>query len=195
MKSPQYLASLIIILGYLLPVESAAQCANAMMLRSLDTLVMGIGNDSYTFNAKQFNPATGTLVAVVVKTNVSLGYAFRAENLASSSRSVAVGVGRYDYLVGGVLTNGYYANGIQKSYGPYTMGPADADAGSGSDFFEVPAFSFVSGTNVINDSITSSVVGFLGTGNIAFSYFPSTYSTIPADLSYSFSAVDTPGFQ
>ena len=53
---------------------------------------------------------------------------------------------------------------------------------------------FLSSNNVINDSITTSVAGFLGYGTLPFTYYPSTYSVIPSNLTYSFAANDTTRF-
>ncbi|MBS1934528.1 MAG: choice-of-anchor E domain-containing protein, partial [Bacteroidetes bacterium] len=136
-----------------------------------DTLATGTGNDNYSFTVPQFNPSTGTLVAVVIKTNVSIGYSFEAENTTNSSRSVSIGVGRYDYLSSPALSNSNYASGTQKTYGPYTLGKSDGVPNSGTDYLAKGPFSFLSNTVIINDSIISSVASFLGTGTVNFGYY------------------------
>ncbi len=178
----------------LLPVVIKAQCINTVKSLSFDTLVNGSGNDSYSFNTPQFNPSLGTLIAVTVKTTVSIAYGFQVENNTSSSRSVTIGVGRYDYLGSSALTNSYYANGVQKNYGPYTLGAANATPNSGPDYLAKAPFTFLKNTAVINDSITASVTGFMGYGTVPFVYYPSTYSVIPSNLTYTFTAVDTTKF-
>jgi hypothetical protein len=180
--------------GMLVPVSINAQCSGTLKSVSYDTLVMGTGNDTYSFNASQFNPSLGTLVAVSLKTRVSVGYSFEAENVTSGTRAVTIGIGRYDYLVNPVLANGYYANGTQKNYGPYTLGASDGVAGSGVDYIEKAPFAFLNGDIVINDSITTAVAGFLGYGVVSFDYYPSTYSIIPSNLAYVFTANDTTRF-
>ena len=99
MKLVRTLCLLVVLLpAMLLPVKMRAQCTNSFRSFTYDTLVNGTGNNSYNFTAPQFNPSSGTLVSVVIKTNISIGYSFQAENNTSSSRSVTIGVGRYDYL-------------------------------------------------------------------------------------------------
>jgi hypothetical protein len=168
------------------------QCTILTMRSAVhDTLVTGTGNDNYNFTVPQFNPAVGTLVSVVVKTKVSVGYSFQAENTTNGSRSISIGVGRYDYLSSTALSNSNYASSMQKTYGPYTVGKSDGVSNSGPDYIAKGPFSFLSNTIIINDSITSSVANFLGTGVVAFGYYPSTYSTIPQNLTYTFNASDT----
>src|SRR5579871_1068146 len=148
------------------------QCTILTMKSSVhDTLVTGSGNDNYSFTIPQFNPSAGTLVSVVIKTNVSIGYSFQAENTTNSSRSVSIGVGRYDYLTSSALSNSNYASGTQKTYGPYTLGKSDGVSNSGTDYLAKGPFSFLSNTVIINDSIISSVANFLGTGTVNFGYY------------------------
>ena len=169
-----------------------AQCTSLTLhSTSYDTLIKGTGNNNYSLTVPKFNPVTGTLIAVVIKTNVSVGYSFEAENTLSSSRSLSIGVGRYDYLSSAALTNSYTASGTQKTYGPYSFGPADATTGSGADYISKGPFSFLSNVVVINDSITTSTANFLGAGTVNFGYYPSTYSSIPQNLTYNFQANDT----
>jgi hypothetical protein len=158
---------------------------------SYDTLVKGTGNDNYGLTIPKFNPSTGTLVSVVIKTSVSVGYSFQAENTLNSSRSLSIGVGRYDYLSSVALTNSYTASGTQKTYGPFSFGATDATNGSGADYVAKGPFSFLSNTVVVNDSITTSTANFLGAGTVNFGYYPSTYSSIPQNLTYNFQANDT----
>ena len=184
----------ILILMRILPATVNAQCTGSLKTLSYDTLVIGTGNGSYNFSTPQFNPSLGTLMSISIKTNVSVGFGFQVENLLTSSRSVTIGVNRYDYISSPVLSNSYFANSIQKNYGPYSLGAANAVAGSGSDYMVKTPFAFLNGNTVINDSIISSITGFMGYGNLAFSYYPSTYSVIPSNLVYSFTANDTARF-
>jgi len=169
-----------------------AQCTSFTTKSVLyDTAVSGTGNDNYSFTSPQFDPSLGTLISVVIKTNVSIGYSFQAENTSNSSRSVNIGVGRYDYLSSAALSNSNFAGSVDKTYGPYSLAASDGSMGSGADYIANGPFSFLNHAVVINDSITSSTANFLGTGTVQFDYFPSTYSTIPQNLTYNFSATDT----
>ncbi|MBS1934527.1 MAG: T9SS type A sorting domain-containing protein [Bacteroidetes bacterium] len=181
--------------GIVSPCLLPAQCTSfTTKTATYDTTVRGMGNDNFSFNMPLFNPSAGTLISVVIKTNVSVGYSFQAENTSNTSRSINIGVGRYDYLSGAALSNSNFAGNIQSTYGPYNLAASDGVSNSGSDYIANGPFSFLNHAIVLNDSITSSTANFLGSGTVHFDYFPSTYSSIPQNLTYNFSATDTVQF-
>jgi hypothetical protein len=189
------LISLLCLTAFLLPLISDAQCSAGLTKTiSFDTVVTGTGNNNYNFTTPQFSPATGTLIAVVIKTKVSIGLGFHAENTDNSSRSVNIGAGRYDYLSCPALYNSFYAGSVQKNYGPYSLAASDGVPNSGDDYLAVSPFPFLQNEIVLSDSIITSIENFLGYGNVDFGYYPSTYSVIPQNLSYNFSANDTMHF-
>ncbi len=174
------------------PAGAEAQC-NAATMKTLkyDTVFTGTGNDYFNPLIPSFDPSLGDLKAIVIKSVVSIGYGFQVENNGTGARTFNIGVGRNDYIGNNALDNGYVFNSTQKNYGPYTLAAKDGVPNAGPDFLAVGPFSFLGNYTAINDSITSSVSPFLGTGIQSFDYFPTTYSIVPSGLTYTFTASDT----
>jgi hypothetical protein len=82
-----------------------------------------------------------------------------------------------------------------QNFGPYNLNATDGVSGSGSDYIS-HAKTMLLSNYVINDSIISNVVPFIGTNYAVFNYNPATIATVGGGASYSFtsSASDTMHF-
>jgi hypothetical protein len=124
-----------------------------------------------------------------------LQYAFQLENNSHSAATCTVGIGRNDYIGSSALSSPLTNMGnILKNYGPYSLGASDGVAGSGTDYISVPQFSVLNNYTDINDSITAGIGGFLGTGNVEFDYFTTTYNNVSSIYTYKATANDVISF-
>jgi hypothetical protein len=169
-------------LELIIPAGAKAQCTFATSHSiTHDTVFTGTGNDYFNPLIPQFDPAIGDLSAIVIKSTVSLKYGFQIENTGSAAATPTIGVVRNDYLFGS----------IQKNYGPYSLAASNGVPNSGPDFVTQTPFQFLNHYTVVNDSISTGVAPFLGTGTMSYDYYPTTYSIVPSGLTYTFNANDT----
>lgn len=161
-----------------------AQCADPLQSVTLDTTVTGVGNANHTFTFPQFNASLGTLVEVVIRTEVTLRYSFELENReAVAINNYRVQVVRNDEFSGSTIpvpiTNNY-----QRTYGPYSLGAYDGVPGSGSDYVSVgPVYAL---NHQVVDSRLHNTADFLGSGTVSMDYTASTYSIVFGSVNYNF---------
>jgi hypothetical protein len=177
------------------PLLTHAQCTGGFKSVTYNQVIPGTGNDSHSIIVPQFDPAKGSLVAVTIKSVISLQYAFQLENNSQTAVTYNVGIGRNDYIGSSALvapaTN---MNNILKNYGPYALAASNGISGSGPDFVSVPAMTILNNYDDIDDSITAGTAGFLGTGNVTFNYFTTTYYDLTGNYTFNFTASDVINF-
>jgi hypothetical protein len=177
------------------PQSSAAQCSGILKSVSYNSVISGTGNDSHTIDIPQFDPSKGTLVAVKITSVVSLKYAFQLENNNASATSYSVQLGRNDFISSSALPSPVSnMNNIHQNYGPYALGASNGVSGSGPDYISVPQFTVLNNYLDINDSITTSVANFLGSGTVEFDYFTTTYYNITGNYAFANTAADNINF-
>jgi hypothetical protein len=180
--------------GIFLPASSYSQC-NALRSVSYNTITPGTGNDAHSFNVPQFDPAKGTLVAIKISSFISLQYAFQLENNNHSSTNYTVCIGRNDFISTSALSSPVSNMGhILQNYGPYALAASDGVTGSGPDHISVPQFSVLNNYADINDSITNGITNFIGTGNVEFDYFTTTYYNLTGNYTFTPTVNDTTNF-
>jgi type IX secretion system substrate protein len=155
-----------------------AQCGNTLQSVTYDTSIVGTGNDSHVFTLSQFDPSIGTLVSAKINSTVSLNYGFTLKNVEGVQRNFSVSVGRYDNFTSSALSTPY-SNLIDTSIGDFLLNPGDS--------ITKPPYTILSRYSQ-NDSITSSVVNFLGNGTVAFNYTPITYTNLTGSNIYYYAA-------
>jgi hypothetical protein len=166
--------------------QSFAQCSSSLKSISYNTVLKGTGNNSWGFLLPQFNPLQGTLIAVNISATISVRYAFTLENNTNSAVGYNVNVERHDSINSSSLSSPIN-NLIFKNYGPYNLNPTDGTNGSGLDYTNQGPINLLS-NYVLDDSIVSNVVLFLGTGNAMFAYNPATTATVSGSTNYNFNA-------
>ncbi|HEX4374667.1 MAG TPA: choice-of-anchor E domain-containing protein, partial [Puia sp.] len=163
-----------------------AQCSASLKNISYSTVLNGTGNNSWGFLFPQFNPAQGTLIAVSIKANISLGYSFSIENNSASSATYNVSVKRRDSISSSDLSSSLN-NITSQNFGSYNLNASDGVTGSGLDFAS-QGKTMLLNNYFINDSIISNVVPFIGTNHAVFNYNPATIATISGGASYNFTS-------
>jgi type IX secretion system substrate protein len=168
-----------------------AQCGSGLQSKSYSVVLTGTGNNVWGFSIPQFNPSIGTLVAVDIKSAVSVNYSFNLENNDDVAVAYTAVIERDDFIQSAALHTPVYKSVIQ-NFGPYTLAASDGIPGSGPDYISQGPIAFLN-NYIINDSITDAVAGFFGLGSASFSYIPSTYvfANGGADYSLSGTAADT----
>ena len=171
-----------------------AQCSASLKNVSYNTVLNGTGNNSWGFLFPQFNPSQGTLIAVSIKANISLGYSFSLENNSASSVVYNVSVKRSDSISSSNLSSPLN-NITSQNYGSFNLSASDGVSGSGSDHTS-QVKTMLLNNFLISDSVISNVVPFIGTSYAVFNYNPATITTVSGSSSYSFtsSANDTMHF-
>lgn len=171
-----------------------AQCSASLKNISYSNVLNGTGNNSWGFLFPQFNPSQGTLVAITIKATISVGYSFNLENNSAVSAVYNVSINRRDSISSSNLSSPL--NNINtQNFGPYNLSASDGMAGSGLDFAS-QGKTMLLNNYVINDSIISNVVPFIGTNHTVFNYNPATIASVSGGAGYSFtsSANDTMHF-
>jgi type IX secretion system substrate protein len=153
-------------------VHAKAQCASSLQTTSYNIYLTGSGNNRWGFSMPQFDPSVGTLVAVDIRSVVSVYAIFQLSNTGIVQDTYNLMAGRNDSIsvtaLASPITNNYSRN-----YGPYNLLPGQDTVGAGTNLYP-EQFSLLS-HYAINDSVTSSVVGFLGSGYVTFAYIPNSY--------------------
>jgi hypothetical protein len=165
--------------------QSFAQCSSSLKSITYNTVLKGTGNNSWGFLLPQFNPALGTLIAVNISATISVRYAFTLENNSSSAVAYTVNVNRRDSINSSTLS-APVNNWTYKTYGPFNLNATDGTTGSGSDYTNQGPLTLLN-NYILNDSIVSYVVPFLGTSNAVFVYNPATTAAVAGGADYSFS--------
>jgi hypothetical protein len=163
-----------------------AQCSASLKNVSYSTVLNGTGNNSWGFLFPQFDPSQGTLIAVSIKANISLGYSFSLENNSASSVTYNVSVKRRDSISSSDLSSPLN-NITSQNYGSFNLNASDGVSGSGSDHAS-HVKTMLLNNFLINDSVTSNVVPFIGTSYAVFNYNPATITTVTGSSSYSFTS-------
>ncbi len=164
---------------------SFAQCSSSLKSISYNTVLKGTGNNSWGFLLPQFNPVQGTLIAVNISATISVRYAFTLENNATGAVAYTVNVNRRDSISSSTLSSPVN-NWTYKTYGPFNLSATDGTTGSGSDYTNQGPVTLLN-NYILNDSIVSNVVPFLGTSNAVFDYNPATTASVAGGANYSFS--------
>ena len=165
--------------------QSFAQCSSSLKSISYNTVLKGTGNNSWGFLLPQFNPIQGTLIAVKISATISVRYAFTLENNTTNVIAYNVNVKRRDSINSSSLSSPIN-NWTIKNYGPYNLNATDGTSGSGLDYTNQGPITLLN-NYILNDSIVSNVVAFLGTSNAVFDYNPATTATVSGGANYSFS--------
>ncbi len=149
-----------------------AQCSLASSQSvSYNISLIGTGNNAWGFAFPQFDPSVGTLMSVDIKAVISVGAKFQMQNAGSVQDVYTVTSTRNDTISISALS-APLTNTTSVSKGPFTLQPGDDTVGAGTNASS-KYFPLLS-SHIINDSITSSVVGFLGTGFVIFDNTPKT---------------------
>jgi hypothetical protein len=130
----------------------------------------------------QFSPAQGTLVAVVIKSVISVNENFQLENTGSSPASFTVNSSRSDDIAISAMSSPITYN-YSAAEGPYTLAAGADTVGAGTN--ASPQYFALVSSHTIYDSITSAVVNFLGTGYVVFTNNPVTSATVTGGADYS----------
>ncbi len=145
-----------------------AQCSSGFSTRTYDTALTSNGFGTYTINAPQFSPDSGTLVSVKVSAIVSSQYGFTLKNASGTDASYSLTLGQDDQITGNSLSSPY-SNVMSQLINSYALTPGQAVTES--------PFVFLN-NHVSSDSITSNVAPFLGYGTIPLSYLSFTYTDL-----------------
>ncbi len=175
----------IVLFVILFPSHLNAQCATVLKSKTYNVLLNGTGNNSWGFLFPQFDPSVGTLVAVDIKSIVSVNVNFQLQNDGSSADSYSLQVGRDDDISVSSLVSPI-SNFYSTNNGPYNLQAGQDTVGAGTT--ASPQFFPLLSSYLINDSIVSDVVGFLGTGYVTFNYNPVTYVTVATGSNYNLSS-------
>jgi hypothetical protein len=158
-----------------------SQCGATLKSTSYNILSNGTGNNLWGFSLPQFDPAVGTLVAVDIKSIVSVNAKFSLYNLSGNQDNFAVVAGRNDIITVNALSTPV-TNSFSQNYATYNLGASQDTVGAGT--VANPQFFSLLNSYVINDSVITSVAGFLGHGYVSFNYQPQTYVSVTSGSSY-----------
>jgi hypothetical protein len=156
----------------------SAQCTNNLLVRTYDTVISGPGYGTYQFSFPQWTIDSGLLVAVKVRTSVNLQYGYSLKNTDVTEGTYDVLLGRLDRFSSPALTAAY-SNTNEQQIGSYNLNPGDQVTQA-----PIPV------NYVSTDSISGNTAPFVGGGTVAFTYKPTTYTSIQMTntVSYGFHA-------
>ena len=160
--------------------QSNAQCGSPNKI-SYHVTLSGTGNNSWGFVFPQFDPSVGTLVAVDIRSEISVNVNFQLFNIGASADTYTVLAGRNDNLTVSALSSPI-SNAYPVDYGPYILQAGQDTVGAGS--VSSPQFFSLMSDYVVNDSINSAVAGFLGTSWVVFNNNPYTYTSVISGSNY-----------
>lgn len=172
--------------GIMLQLSSAGQSpsrngkSQMLLSRTYDTLVSGNGYGNYKLNFSQWDPRSGKLVGVRIRTLATAQYQFTLKNPNSQSDTFTVKVGREDKISGDAMTRPYNRTT------DYMIGSFLLDSGASQSRDPYTLLDNYSSTDSIKDNFGS----FLGTGKLQFTYSAITWSNVLANykLSYYYNA-------
>jgi len=99
--------------------QSNAQCGSPNKI-SYHVTLSGTGNNSWGFVFPQFDPSVGTLVAVDIRSEISVNVNFQLFNIGASADTYTVLAGRNDNLTVSALSSPI-SNAYPVDYGPYIL--------------------------------------------------------------------------
>ena len=171
-----------------------AQCDSNVQSLAYDTSVSGSANDYYQFNFPRFDPTMGTLLDVEINTRMTLRYNFMLENRENTTINYRVRVQRDDEISSEALP-APQINSFQKNYGVYKLAGNDGNNGTGPDYVESGMIYPMENYSYHNKYYNTA--DFMGSGNVGFDYYSSTYSIVFGSMNYNFNANadDTLNFQ
>ncbi|HLK30130.1 MAG TPA: T9SS type A sorting domain-containing protein [Puia sp.] len=158
-----------------------AQCATGLQQQSYNIVLNGTGNNTWGFSFPQFDPSIGTLVAVDINSVVSVNMKFEIANIGSSADNYNVLASRNDDISISSLVMPI-SNSFSQNFGPYSL-QATQDTIVDGPISSQHFFSLLNNYK-INDSISSAVAGFLGTGYVSFNYYPSSGVSVTSGSNY-----------
>lgn len=161
-----------------------AQCVSPLESVTFDTTVTGAGNAYHTFTFPKFDASLGTLVEVVIRSEVTLRYRFELENReAVAINNYRVRVVRDDEISGNTIPVPITHN-YQRNYGPYALAAYDGVPGSGSDYISLgPVYAM---NHQVTQSTLYNTADYLGAGTVSMDYMASTYSIVFGSVNYNF---------
>jgi Secretion system C-terminal sorting domain len=173
-------ACLTIGLAISLHVAAQAQCnASTLSTTTYDTALTSNGFAIYNLNFPQFNPDSGTLVAVRLTANVNSQYGFTLRNADSVATTYTLTLGQQD-LISGPQLSVPYSNVTTQSMGNYSLN-------SNQSVTKTP-FNLL--TNYVASDTVTAISPFLGASQVSLSYQSFTFSNLSAvnNASYYYSA-------
>ena len=160
------------------------QCSSGMQKSSYDIYLNGSGNNSWGFSIPKFDPSKGTLIAVEINSVVSVLMNYQLSNEGAVPDVYKLLATRFDSISSTALTTPL-TNIVSQNQGPFNLLSNQDTVGAGT--VASPQFFSLMSAYSINDSITTSVAGFLGTGYLSFAYSPRTYISITSGSNYGIS--------
>jgi len=163
-----------------LHVAAKAQCnASTLSTTTYDTALTSNGFAIYNLGFPQFNPDSGTLVAVRLTATVNSQYGFTLRNADSVATSYALTLGQQDMISGPQLSVPY-SNVTTQSMGSYSLD-------SNQSMTKTP-FNLL--TNYVATDTVKAISPFLGAGQVSLNYQSFTFSNLNAvnNAAYYYSA-------
>src|ERR1700722_4721982 len=173
-------ACLTIGLAISLHVAAQAQCsASTLSTTTYDTALTSNGFALYNLNFPQFNPDSGTLVAVRLIATVHSQYGFTLRNADSVATTYTLMLGQQD-LISGPQLSVPYSNITTQSMGNYSLN-------SNQSVTKTP-FNLL--TNYVASDTVTAISPFLGAGRVSLNYQSFTFSNLSAvnNAAYYYSA-------
>jgi hypothetical protein len=163
-----------------LHVAAQAQCnASTLSTTTYDTALTSNGFAIYNLGFPQFNPDSGTLVAVRLTATVNSQYGFTLRNADSVATTYALTLGQQD-LISGPQLSVPYSNVTTQSMGSYSL--------DSNQSMTKPPFNLL--TNYVASDTVTAVSPFLGPGRVSLNYQSFTFSNLSAvnNAAYYYSA-------
>ena len=163
-----------------LHVAAQAQCnASTLSTTTYDTALTSNGFATYSLGFPQFNPDSGTLVAVRLTAMVNSLYGFTLRNADSVATTYNLTLGQQDMISGPQLSVPY-SNITTQSMGSYSLD-------SNQSVTKTP-FNLL--TNYMASDTVTAISPFLGAGRVSLNYQSFTFSNLSAvnNASYYYSA-------
>jgi hypothetical protein len=156
-----------------------AQSAGNQAIHTYDTALSSDGFGIYHLQIPQFNPDSGTLVAVHISALTNTMYGFTLRNADSLSSTYSLTVGLQDEFSGTALPS-TYSNVSSQSIGNFPLA-------AGQEVTQTPVSLL---PNHVSTDTVSVVTSFLGTGQVNLSYQAFTFTNLNAvnHASYYYSA-------
>jgi hypothetical protein len=163
-----------------LHVAVQAQCnASTLSTTTYDTALTSNGFAIYILGFPQFNPDSGTLVAVRLTATVNSQYGFTLRNADSVATTYTLTLGQQD-LISGPQLSVPYSNVTTQPMGSYSLD-------SNQSMTKTP-FNLL--TNYVASDTVTAVSPFLGAGRVSLNYQSFTFSNLSAvnNAAYYYSA-------
>jgi hypothetical protein len=170
---------LALLTGLILGQTAKAQSGGNQGTRTYDTALTSDGFGIYHLQIPQFNPDSGTLLAVRISALTNTMYGFTLRNADSISANYALTVGLQDEFSGPALP-ATWSSIMSQSLGNFPLT-------AGAEVVQAPVSLFPN--HVSTDTVTS-VTTFLGSGHVSLSYQAFTFTNLNAanNASYYYNA-------